>query len=129
MVLIELLMELYYLGLDWSYVPVVGNPSTVLGTMMFAFTFVVTVPSWVNEKKEHVSVNKVLWMSTTFSTVSLVLLGFFGAWAIPNMTNSNVLNEISAVSATHLPRRGSLLTSCCLGSTGGCVHKILCVCL
>jgi hypothetical protein len=34
------------------------------GTILFNFGFVTTVPSWVNEKKPHVSVNKTVWIST-----------------------------------------------------------------
>ena len=41
-----------------------GSQAAVLGTVLFNFGFVTTVPSWVNEKKPHVSVNKVVWVST-----------------------------------------------------------------
>eukprot|EP01043_Picozoa_sp_COSAG02_P050870 COSAG02_NODE_5282_length_4473_cov_3.860768_5_plen_149_part_00 len=41
-----------------------GSQAAVLGTILFNFGFVTTVPSWVNEKKPHVSVNKTVWIST-----------------------------------------------------------------
>ena len=39
--------------------PTYGSQAAVLGTILFNFGFVTTVPSWVNEKKPGVSVNKV----------------------------------------------------------------------
>ena len=40
----------------------------VLGTVLFNFGFVTTVPSWINEKRSHVSVNKTY--GTTISLAS-----------------------------------------------------------
>jgi len=34
------------------------------GSVMFNYGFVVMVPSWLNEKKQTVSVNKTMWTST-----------------------------------------------------------------
>ena len=42
--------------------PAVGtHQALVLGPLLFNFGWVTTVPSWVNEKKPTVDVNRVLW--------------------------------------------------------------------
>ena len=54
-------------GLDFSTsnVPIIGDDFTsVVGTVIFNLAFVVTIPSWVNEKKPKVSVNRSIWYST-----------------------------------------------------------------
>ena len=38
--------------------------TTLVGTVMFNYTFVTSIPSWVNEKKPRVSVNKSIWATT-----------------------------------------------------------------
>ena len=63
---------------DWSIDAVVSDPnygsqSAVLGTILFNFGFVTTIPSWVNEKKPDVSVNKVVWYSS-FACVAIFFL-------------------------------------------------------
>ncbi len=38
-----------------------GTQTAVLGTILFNFALCQTVPSWVNEKRPEVSVNKSIW--------------------------------------------------------------------
>ena len=38
-----------------------GGQELVLGTIIFANAYVVTLPSWLNEKAPDVNVNKVIW--------------------------------------------------------------------
>ena len=47
----------------------------MLGTILFNFGFVTTVPSWVNEKKPHVSVNKTVWISTFCCNLIFFVIG------------------------------------------------------
>jgi len=56
-----------------------GSQAAVLGTILFNFGFVTTVPSWVNEKKTHVSVNKSLWYATVACVAVFFLVGIPGA--------------------------------------------------
>lgn len=56
----------------------------VLGTILFNFGFVTTVPSWVNEKKENVSVNKTTWLSTFLCVVIFFAIGIPGAMGFQN---------------------------------------------
>ncbi len=57
--------------------PVYGSQSAVLGTILFNFGFVTTIPSWVNEKKPSVSVNKVVWTSTVVCVAIFFLIGMY----------------------------------------------------
>merc|ERR1719221_1904229 len=41
-----------------------GSQAAVLGTVLFNFGFVTTVPSWINEKRPRVSANWSLWSSS-----------------------------------------------------------------
>ena len=72
-IIAEWMVQFFVVGLDFSRVPVVGshrsiffffppfskinqlgkNQAGVLGTLVFNYAFVVTVPSWVNEKVVH----------------------------------------------------------------------------
>ena len=89
--------EYFTLGLHPSYTPVVGDLSSVLGTVIFAYTYVVTIPSWANEKKPSVSVNKAIWFSSSTSTFAYIIFGLLGAWTYPNMADGNLLNVMSDV--------------------------------
>lgn len=62
LVVLEWMVQFFANGLVLERVPFVGdNQSQVLGTIIFNYAFVVTVPSWVNEKRESVSINKSIW--------------------------------------------------------------------
>eukprot|EP00040_Diaphanoeca_grandis_P030813 m.182974 g.182974 ORF g.182974 m.182974 type:complete len:581 (+) comp32140_c0_seq2:152-1894(+) len=52
-----------------------GSQAAVLGTVLFNFGFVTTIPSWVNEKKPGVSVNKSVWIATTVCIFVFFLIG------------------------------------------------------
>ena len=53
----------------------------VLGTILFNFGFVTTVPSWVNEKRPSVSVNKAVWLSSFLCIVIFFVIGIPGCMA------------------------------------------------
>lgn len=61
--------------------PVTGTQAAWLGTILFNFGFVTTVPSWVNEKRPGVSVNRTLWVSTTSCIAVFFGVGLLGAMA------------------------------------------------
>ena len=61
--------------------PKTGSIAGVLGTILFNFGFVTTVPSWVNEKKPSTRVNSALWSSTTLCVVIYILMGIPAALA------------------------------------------------
>ena len=123
---------------SWRIPALNGNPATgsqaaVLGTILFNFGFVTTVPSWVNEKKPHVSVNKTVWLSTFCCNLVFFAIGVVGcmAWA-PHLagpaTNScsggdcaqslmSVLTD-PAHEASAATARPGLRLSFCRGSDG-----------
>ena len=52
---VGIFIQFYLIGFDYSATPLLPSSTIasfeVLGTIMFAFTYVVTIPSWCNEKK------------------------------------------------------------------------------
>lgn len=45
-----------FIGLDFSNIPFIGKDQTqVLGTIIFNYAYVISVPSWVNEKVSEIS--------------------------------------------------------------------------
>jgi len=79
----------------------------VLGTIMFNFAYITTIPSWVNEKKPLVSVHLSLWSACIVSTITFFLVGYLGARAFSTMpqdsdilsviNKSNYSNELSRI--------------------------------
>jgi hypothetical protein len=53
----------------------------VVGTVLLNYAFVVTVPSWVNEKRPDVDVNNAIWWANLAGTVTFILIGWLGARA------------------------------------------------
>ena len=73
-------------GLSDGHLPWIGHHwADSLGVVIFNFAFCVTVPSWLNEKAPHVSVNTVFWTSTTTATVLYTAVGVLGALAFPQV--------------------------------------------
>ena len=62
---------------DGHTVPAFGESQyvvNVLGTIVFNYAYVVTIPSILNEKKKDVGINKSLWISTAASTVIFMII-------------------------------------------------------
>ena len=60
--------------------PAIGpDQSGMVGTVLYNYAFVMTVPSWLNERRRNVSVDVSLWASTALSTVTYILIGLLGA--------------------------------------------------
>ena len=88
-------------------VPAVGpDLGQLFGVIIFNYTFTITVPAWLNEKKSHVSINRTIWASTTLCTLLYIIFGLFGALAFSYppadmlsmlaSTNSDALTRVSA---------------------------------
>jgi hypothetical protein len=74
-------------GLE-SHVPVAGaRAGGLIGTLLFNFCFVATVPSWVNEKRPGVSVRYSLWSAVTCGVLIFAAVGLFGACAYGGAPN------------------------------------------
>merc|ERR1712113_64320 len=73
----------------------------VLGTVLFNFGFVTTVPSWVNEKRPNVSVNRSLWTSTTATIVVFFVLGIIPALSFADVLQGPVTGTCARNVADH----------------------------
>jgi len=85
---------------DSSRVPVVGGTlSSVLGVSLFNFAFLSSVPSWVNEKRDDVSIPKTLWTVLPLSVCMFVVMGWLGGTAFLWTADSNetLLDKIKDV--------------------------------
>uniref|UniRef100_A0A7S3EZB0 Amino acid transporter transmembrane domain-containing protein n=1 Tax=Haptolina ericina TaxID=156174 RepID=A0A7S3EZB0_9EUKA len=65
--------------------PDTGSQASVLGTILFNFGFVTTVPSWINEKHRSVSVNSSLWVATTLCIIVFFVIGMPAAAAFSDV--------------------------------------------
>ena len=75
---------------------VTGSQAGVLGTILFNFGFVTTVPSWINEKKPSVNVNKTLWLSTFLCNCIFFAIGIPGAMAFRDVLQGPATNVCAA---------------------------------
>ena len=51
LIIVQWVAFFLYLGIDVTSVPMIGpNQSQVLGTIIFNYAYVISIPSWVNEK-------------------------------------------------------------------------------
>jgi hypothetical protein len=87
------------LDLDVSRLPVWGdNQTSVVGTILFNYTFVTSIPSWVNEKQARISVSRQVNGTTTVGTLIFLVLGVFGAIALKfDNSITDLLKAIEAV--------------------------------
>lgn len=65
------------------------DQASVLGVTLFFHAYVVTIPSWVNEKARGISVSKAIWWPTVVTAVFKVVFGLAGAWAFKLLTFPN----------------------------------------
>lgn len=72
------------------------NHAQVLGVVVFSYAYVITVPSWVNEKAPSVSTNKSIWWSCLFGMLLKCLVGYLAAVSYPGLsTQANVLQVMN----------------------------------
>eukprot|EP00850_Spirogloea_muscicola_P008048 SM000042S15315 [mRNA] locus=s42:212999:216528:- [translate_table: standard] len=70
---------------------------------VFSYSYVSTIPSWVNEKRPGVNINTAVWAPATAGVTLNILLGLFGAWAYnlldkeghPISGTENILNVLT----------------------------------
>jgi hypothetical protein len=75
-ILIQWLVAFGQEGLKPDLLPAAGSNSTmVLGIVIFNYSFITTVPSWVNSLKPNVNIHKCMWISVVISTLFYLLLG------------------------------------------------------
>ena len=83
-------------GLDVARVPAFGQSyRDMLGSIIFNYGFIVMVPSWLNEKRSEVSVNKTVWTATITSTALYLAVGIIGGLAYDEV-EGNFLNSLAS---------------------------------
>ncbi|CAG8804835.1 34754_t:CDS:2, partial [Gigaspora margarita] len=82
-------------GLSIDLVPFIGNDqSQVIGTVLYNYAFITTVPTWIHETGRNVPIRKVVWISIFISTIMYVSLGVLGGMAYTMDSKSNILAVI-----------------------------------
>ncbi|ELR19214.1 uncharacterized protein ACA1_263840 [Acanthamoeba castellanii str. Neff] len=89
------MVDFFMVGLNLDKLDVIGdNQSQLLGTVIFNFAFVTSIPSWANEKKEGVSINRSIWGASILGTSLFIVMGLFGGWAFKYPPNTNILDVL-----------------------------------
>ncbi|KAI9351396.1 hypothetical protein BDR26DRAFT_797887, partial [Obelidium mucronatum] len=88
---------MFVAGINTSKLPTIGSkfstaPTSVIGQVMFNFTFVNTVPSWINTKHKRVSIHKCIWVSIIFAAGIYVVTGIAGALAFDMPSGANLMS-------------------------------------
>ncbi|KAG2208121.1 hypothetical protein INT47_010483 [Mucor saturninus] len=100
-ILVQWMVEFGEVGLKPDLLPASGsNSTTVLGIVIFNYSFITTIPSWVNSLKPDVNIHKCMWISVFISTVFYIALGIFGAMAYKMDASSDILNILSSQGST-----------------------------
>ena len=95
-------------GLVPRWLPAFGDSQTaMLGTVIFNFAFVISVPSWANESKSNVNKSRVIWTSTLSSTAIFILLGVLGTMAFRQFSDPSV--DLLSVLSSSQDVRGSII--------------------
>jgi len=82
------------------------------------------VPSWANEKKDHVSVNFTVWVSAIASNFGYLSVGFLGAVSFRHLASDDILNRMSTPNVFILTRICAYLFSLLIISPGIPVYCI-----
>ncbi|KAI9300601.1 hypothetical protein BJ944DRAFT_291577 [Cunninghamella echinulata] len=100
-ILIQWLVAFGQEGFKPELLPASGtNVTTVLGIVIFNFSYITTIPSWVNSLKPSVNVHRVLWISVIVSSLFYIILGICGAMAFDMPGSSDILSILSATGKT-----------------------------
>ncbi len=67
----------------------------VLGNIILNYAFIMTVPSWCNEKRRSSNVNHTVWASVGISTLCYVVIGVMGAMAFSDLHGGDILTAIN----------------------------------
>jgi len=109
----------------FDQVPAFGKEyKQVASVFIFSWAFVMLVPSWANEKKDHVSVNFTIWVSAIASTFGYLSVGLLGALSFEHLVSDDILNRMSKPNVFILTRICAYLFSLLIISPGIPVYCI-----
>ncbi|RKP12372.1 hypothetical protein BJ684DRAFT_1466, partial [Piptocephalis cylindrospora] len=84
-------------GLDPDAIPAVGTDhSSVIGTVLFNYAYVTTIPSWVNAKKPSVGISSSIWTASIVSTAIYFVIGILGGMSFAMPNDSNILSVLNS---------------------------------
>lgn len=67
----------------------------VLGQVLLNYAFIMSVPSWCNEKRRSSNVNRVVWSAVSVATVCYLAVSIMGALAFPGLHGQDILTAIN----------------------------------
>ncbi|PRP85167.1 hypothetical protein PROFUN_07114 [Planoprotostelium fungivorum] len=70
------------LGFHESVPVITSNQAPVLGSIIFNFAYVTTIPSWCNEKSPEVGVKRSIYTSVIVSSLFYIIIGMLGGYAL-----------------------------------------------
>ncbi len=109
-------------GLDATRIPMIGtNQDSVLGVVVFNFAIITSLPSWVNEKEERVSVLRTIGIAFPASSIIYLVIGLLGGmaftpWYASDHPDQTILDQIYAFD-TRLARLTFYLFPVCVNLT------------
>eukprot|EP01133_Synstelium_polycarpum_P010702 gene10702-12447_t len=107
----EFIVQYCINGLVTSRVPAFGsNYGQLASVFIFSWAYPMFIPSWVNEKKDIVNVNKAVWYSGLFSWFGYLFIGLLGAFAY-SLSSDNILNIMGSSGSSDVTRIASYLFS------------------
>lgn len=80
----------------------------MLGVAVFNFALAMTVPSWMNEKRAHVSAPAVVWSGSACAVVTFVVVGGLGAAALSDPPD-DLLKELASDAMPPITRLSAFL--------------------
>ena len=102
LILIQWMVTFFTRGFSTKNVRAFGTTQgqgSVLGQIVLNYAYVMTVPSWANEKRRSSNVNKCVWWSVGISTFFFFIVGFFGALSFPDLEpGEDILTAINKAS-------------------------------
>jgi hypothetical protein len=103
-IFISWLVNFGMVGLKPEFVPVFSpsGQSQVIGTVLFNFAFVTTTPSWINVKSPRVSIQRSTWLSSGYTVILYILVGWLGGMAYELPPNGNILTAINSSSSSNV---------------------------
>ncbi|EGC36373.1 hypothetical protein DICPUDRAFT_31960 [Dictyostelium purpureum] len=108
----EFIVQYFLNGIELSRVPAFGHSYyQIVSIFVFSWAYPMFIPSWVNEKKDSVSVNKAVWSSGIFSWFGYLFIGWLGACAYGNLGSDNILNLMGGANYPAVTRVASYLFS------------------
>ncbi|GAB5368047.1 hypothetical protein AAMO2058_001284300 [Amorphochlora amoebiformis] len=66
-------------GLDLSICPPVGESTAAMGFLFFNYSYIITIPSWVNEKRPEVPLRSTIWNTAFVGLVMFAVVGLLGS--------------------------------------------------